>query len=482
MIHCLIFGASGFLGRRLLDLGDEYKTTGTAHSHCNEGLLPLDLSRREEVDRCITELEPDIIIYAAGLTSVDACERQQDYASCLNSDAPSYIARTFKRRFIYVSTDYVFDGTKGGYSENDTPRPINHYGRSKLAGEAAVLAASSANVVLRVSGLFDETGTREGTFGGGADSTGGVASEDNRLSSPVHIEDVRNALQTILRQPNGGIFHAAGPQVLSRYEFLQIAALHRGGSYHIAPGLYSPENSIAPRPLDTSLSTHRLCQLGWGASTAAECFSRSRPSIAGDDELPGWLPSHVDAVLLDCVGALLSPRNWLPADSALDQVDARCAVTTNGASLWSEARALAGGSSTTEIQESIARRYAPNPEVWPSVSVLARRTRLALVNNGPAATFRMWVQKYRLDRVFPVIVNSEELGVRKPEPQFFHHVARQLGVPAARCFLLDDDLQNVEGARRCGMIAAHTIERFASSVSSFTVPGTRVSAIEKGDQ
>ena len=75
-------------------------------------------------------------------------------AHYLNAQAPDFIVRRVKARFVYFSTDYVFDGRDGGYRETDLTRPINKYGKSKLAGERNVLAAGAHNVVLRVSGLL----------------------------------------------------------------------------------------------------------------------------------------------------------------------------------------------------------------------------------------------------------------------------------------------------------------------------------------
>jgi FMN phosphatase YigB (HAD superfamily) len=83
---------------------------------------------------------------------------------------------------------------------------------------------------------------------------------------------------------------------------------------------------------------------------------------------------------------------------------------------------------------------------------------MALVNNGPAATFHRWVRKYGLEGVFDVLANAEEMGVRKPTREFFLDVAKRLRAAPERCVLLDDDPANVEGARQCGMRGFCTFE------------------------
>ena len=91
MSRCLLIGASGFLGKRLLNLGPGIEVVGAAYSHCAPGLRHLDLRDRAEVDRCLREVKPDIVVYAAGLTSVDACEHSPAAAHYLNAQAPDFI-------------------------------------------------------------------------------------------------------------------------------------------------------------------------------------------------------------------------------------------------------------------------------------------------------------------------------------------------------------------------------------------------------
>lgn len=478
MTRCLVIGASGFLGSRILDLGPGFEVAGTVRARDKHGFLTLDLLRREEIDRCLAEVNPDVVIYAAGMTSVDDCEINPAAASCLNAEVPEHIAKAHWGRCVFISTDYVFDGAKGNYSETDVPEPINHYGVSKAAGERAVLDANKNSVVLRVSGLFDQNGMKGEVFGGPAGELRVLSRDDNRVSSPVHVEDVKQALRIILRTDCGGIFHAGGPDALSRYEFRQIVALHRGDMRSIEATLYARPETGALRPLDTSLTTQRLKGLGWRPSSVAETLAHCDGTDASE-KTPAWLPAGVEGVLVDCVGALLGPRNWLQEHVAVEELDARCAAMKDSASLFGEARALGVHLTARNLEELITRRYAPNPEIWGFLPSLARRHRLALVNNGPSLTFRAWVRKYGLDRIFKVIANSEELGIRKPQPEFYEYVARQLEAPAERCFLLDDDPENVKGAMRYGMLAARTVANPAPAVTSFVPADPPV--FEKGD-
>lgn len=467
MSRCLIIGAGGVLGRRLLDLGHDYEIVDTVCVDADDPrLCNVDLCSLPDIDRCLTNIRAEIVIYAAGLTSVDQCERCPDAAQWANAEVPAHIAKTHKGRTILISTDYVFDGLRGSYSEEDIPRPMNQYGISKLAGEYAVLAARPNNVVLRVSGVFDHNETKEEIFGGRLNFRRSLLRDDNRVSSPVHIEDVKQAISLVIQQPNGGVFHAGGPDALSRYEFGQIVTLHRSNVQRIEPTLYHRTIGAVPRPLNTSLKCEKLNSLGWSPASVATRLTQRVAEIHADG-LPDWLPPKVEAILFDCVGALLGPRNWLRTDPAMSELSDRCGSMWNSASIVSEARALSLRRSASDLEDSITQQYGPNPELWHWLPSLASRLRLGLVNNGPSTTFRAWVRRYGLDRIFSVIVNSEELGVRKPQPEFFEYVIRKLGLPAKRCLLLDDDPKNVEGAKHYGMLAMTTIERWSPAVSSF---------------
>lgn len=462
MNKTLVIGASGFLGRQLLTGLPEEVAIGTFFEQARAGHIFLDLRDRSAVDRVMRDVKPDVVLYAAGLTDVDKCEQRKEEAYVLNCAAPGHFASFGNVRVCYFSTDYVFDGARGRYQEQDEPRPLNYYGVSKLDGEREVLRRNPRNVVIRVSGLYDSEGTRGRRFASPTGATGCLEADDTHLSSPVHVADVVSATRAILRSEMGGAFHVAGPDILSRYEFAQIAALHVPGSPRVTPSKQLGTERRAGRPLNSSLLTARMKALGWLPRRFADALHQhfGRGSGLPRHDRSAACTANRLGLLIDCVGALLTRRNWLPTDPALAQIDADCAAVQDGSSFWSQTAGRLGQAADQIrlVQEEVAARYVPNPDVWNLLPEWRSLFQLALVNNGASATFRRWVEKYGLGHAFDFLANSEELGVRKPERAFFLRVAKQLQVPAERCLLIDDSPENVDAAKRYGLSALLTKE------------------------
>lgn len=459
----LIIGASGFLGRHLMSCCPKAHKVGTYYLNASTGLEFLDLQNSIQIKKIIKRVAPSVVIYAAGLTDVDACERNPQMAWRLNAHAVTDIATYSAARIVYLSTDYVFDGLRGLYCEEDEPRPVNVYGQTKIAGEHAVLARSPGNLVVRVSGLYDTGGIKGCGF---SKSIVPTIADDIRMSSPVHVDDVVTAIQRLLDTDNCGIYHAAGPDVLSRYEFWQLVSLRYAGE---ATQLERRETA-ALRPNNSSLSTKRMQSLGWQARPVC----KGLPPLKS---IPRWPQSFFpndrqinelyEGLLIDCVGGLLTRRSWLPEVGTIAKIDSACADAMEGPEFWRTTAQSLGleESDVSNLQEQVTLRYVPNPPVWAHLRRWRAQYRLALVNNGASATFRRWVQKYGLDQVFDVLANSEEMGVRKPDSEFFLRVARDLGIRSDRCVLIDDDESNIDGARRCGMKTLQTRELHKHPIS-----------------
>ena len=122
----------------------------------------MDLSDPDAIRRGVREAKPDLIVNAAAYTAVDRAESEPELALAINGAAPGILAEEAKRAgaaLIHYSTDYVFDGSKGApYTEDDDPRPINTYGRTKLAGERAIQAVDVPHLILRTSWVYGARG------------------------------------------------------------------------------------------------------------------------------------------------------------------------------------------------------------------------------------------------------------------------------------------------------------------------------------
>ena len=159
MSRILLTGKNGQVGfeleRRLARLGQVMAP----------GKGEMDLSDPDAIRRAVREAKPDLIVNAAAYTAVDRAESEAELALAVNGIAPGILAEEAKRlgaALIHYSTDYVFDGSKGApYTEEDEPRPINTYGRTKLAGERAIKAVDIPHLILRTSWVY---GARGGNF------------------------------------------------------------------------------------------------------------------------------------------------------------------------------------------------------------------------------------------------------------------------------------------------------------------------------
>ena len=183
----------------------------------------LDLTVPGTLRTALADVEPDIVVNAAAYTAVDKAETEEALAHKVNASGAGELAAVCARAgasLIHISTDYVFDGAgKRAYVESDSTAPINAYGRSKLAGEIAVAAASPRHLILRTSWIYSPYGTnfvRTMLRLGGERDTLGVV--DDQLGCPTYAPHLADAILAIAAQvegaaasdPRWGIYHAAG--------------------------------------------------------------------------------------------------------------------------------------------------------------------------------------------------------------------------------------------------------------------------------
>ena len=154
----LVTGANGQLGLAIKAVAENY----TDLSFVFAGKAELDVTSEKPIAKFFEKNKLDYCINCAAYTNVDKAEEEPEAAYLLNETAPRLLAKACKKQnvfLIHISTDYVFDGTKGSpYTVEDTPNPINVYGASKLAGEKAIAAAGGDYCIVRTSWLYSEYG------------------------------------------------------------------------------------------------------------------------------------------------------------------------------------------------------------------------------------------------------------------------------------------------------------------------------------
>lgn len=261
----LVLGSKGRLGAALArQWAKNHQVTAWSRSE-------LDVTDLAALSDQLARTDFDVLVNGTGMTNVDQCEVEQKEADLVNVQAPAAMARAAaakNARFIHVSTDYVFDGTKDTlYTEEDEARPISFYGDTKVRGEAASLAASPLHMVLRISWVF---GPDKPSFidmmVDRALANDHVEAIADKVSCPTYAEDVADWLEPFLASSlPGGIYHACNAGACTWRDYGQYAldcAAKLGlplRTRTVHPiSMASMENFVSLRPPYTAMSTDKL--------------------------------------------------------------------------------------------------------------------------------------------------------------------------------------------------------------------------------
>lgn len=223
----LVVGKNGQVGKSLVEQLSAMKDI----SLLALDRVQLDITDAIKVGNLVTEFLPDIIINAAAYTAVDKAETEPQLAYAINRDGPHNLAVAAQKvdaTIIHISTDYVFSGNKlGCYSEIDETQPQSEYGRSKLAGEQAVVSACAKHVILRTAWVFGLHGNNfVKTMLRLAKTRERLGVVDDQLGGPTYAGDIANAILTISKQitcnENAyGIYHFSGYPHVSWHAFAE---------------------------------------------------------------------------------------------------------------------------------------------------------------------------------------------------------------------------------------------------------------------
>jgi dTDP-4-dehydrorhamnose reductase len=302
----LVVGSAGQVGRslvrKLAERGDTPIATFNSRRPSVSGIVePLDKTDAAAGRAVLERHRPDVVVDTGALHNVDYCELHPEEAFRVNRDGTRYLAegaRSVGARFVFVSTDFVFDGTKQGpYVESDPPVPASIYAESKLAGEAATIGASSENVVARPSVIYSWLDTRsrqESSSGKGTNFGTWLAEEvaharpvriiQDQVASPTLAEDLAGAILALVDHRAAGVFHTAGASARNRYEF-SVELVRRIG---LDPSLVHPVrtadlNQKAKRPANSSLASDQLARVtGYRTMDLAAQLDRFARAVRDD--------------------------------------------------------------------------------------------------------------------------------------------------------------------------------------------------------
>lgn len=268
-MRVLVLGSSGQVAMALAALHSREFDIACA------GRPSLDLTMPATIDAAIASHRPDLVVNAAAYTAVDRAESEPDAAHALNATGAgdsAAAARKVGAAFIHLSTDYVFDGTKSApYREDDAPHPLSVYGRSKLAGERAVMAAHQDAIVLRTSWVYAAHGANfVRTMLRLAGEGRAVRVVDDQIGSPTSAGAIADAILSLLRQmkgrtlPGRGVFHLTCRGETSWCGFARAifaASAARGGpTADVTPISTAEYPTAARRPANSRLDCTKLSQ------------------------------------------------------------------------------------------------------------------------------------------------------------------------------------------------------------------------------
>lgn len=265
----LITGATGLLGTHWATaLADEYDVILGVHqrklSLPNCRSQHLAWNDRQLFESQLDQLDPDIIVHTAGLTSVDECERRPDDARRLNVDLAVLIANYCASRensLVHISSDHLFDGSQPLLDETAPTCPVNQYGKTKADAETQVLSVCPDALVLRTNFFGWGPSYRRSFSDWIIDSLRAdkkIDAFDDVFYTPILIPTFVTAAMELLQARHRGIHHLTGPERLSKYDFaLRVALQFRLDVSLIQPAQIASASHLVRRPHDMSLSISR---------------------------------------------------------------------------------------------------------------------------------------------------------------------------------------------------------------------------------
>lgn len=271
MTHLLVTGASGLLGLNLslLAAAKGFKVTGWVNTrnlkHAPFSIQQVDLCELDSIAACITEIKPDLIIHCAALANLEAAESDPALAQRLNADAAGRLAQIAAERkinFAHISTDAVFDGRRGAYTEEDKPSPLGVYAQSKLAGELAVQEANPSAIIARVNfygwSLSGKRSLAEFFFNN-LQAGNPIKGFTDVLFCPLYVGQLSDILLEMAANKLHGVYHVLSVESLSKYAFgLAIARRFGFNENLIIPISVQNAGLLAQRSPNLTLKVDKL--------------------------------------------------------------------------------------------------------------------------------------------------------------------------------------------------------------------------------
>lgn len=254
----LITGGTGQLGH---DIVKELISRGE-HNYLAPTTKEMNITNKDEVEKVILGYKPDIIFHCAAYTAVDKAEEDRENCYNVNVNGTKNIvsvAEKINAKVVYISTDYVFDGTKEGiYEIDDKTNPINYYGYTKLMGEKEVQQLNDY-LIVRISWVFGENGKNfVKTMLNLADTKDEISVVSDQIGSPTYTKDLSKLLLDMIKENKQGLYFATNEEYCSWYEFAKYIFEINNKNIKVNKILTKDYKTLANRPLNSMLSKNKL--------------------------------------------------------------------------------------------------------------------------------------------------------------------------------------------------------------------------------
>lgn len=260
MRKVLVTGACGYIGSNLRKYltGKGYDVYGLTSKSVQEAkMYRVNLTDDEKLFKVFVSVKPDVVVHAAGLSSLSECERNPELAMRLNVETTKNIIATLSKmghgtKLVFLSSDYVFDGKRGNYTEGDAVNPRTVYGKTKVLSEIDIKERLEDYVICRTANVYGRGGNFFGFVLDALERNKPVDVFDDVFFTPTYIDYLLDSLRALIELDFKGVIHIAGRERLSRYDFaLQMAEALSKDKALVRPVKQQAEGLIAK---DSSLN------------------------------------------------------------------------------------------------------------------------------------------------------------------------------------------------------------------------------------
>jgi dTDP-4-dehydrorhamnose reductase len=280
--NVLIFGGNGLVGKsfeKLLNKNQNYKVFTTSRIP-NGNQVACDITDFESIKACFNTIQPSLVINCTNLAGgVNFCENNPELSEKFHFEANKTMSQLSDERnipFVLISTDYVFDGTKGPYSEEDSKNPLNEYGHHKLKAENWIKENTSKYIIARTTNVFGwDPLTKTPNYLMQLYfnlSEGKSCNAPSFLSgNPTYVDELAEAILDLLKEDKFGIYHVVGSSSINRYDWAVKFCQLLGLDSTLLNNIEEAPAGITPRPFDSNLSTDKIKQnIGYKLSNVDE--------------------------------------------------------------------------------------------------------------------------------------------------------------------------------------------------------------------